>query len=191
MKERSTWKFRNSSKQRRQGGEEPSQPKRMNSGGGEGRSLRSEFLLFLILIIQTFPVYTAAAADKSASITITSPPAAPSYSKQLGVQAAPVTVVVDSVEQHGLFIYSNPNKALGKALKLRQNVLLLSLDGYAVSSVETVDSYLERRPKNKALTYEYIPSLSGASGEGQIHTGKYEMTPASNLQQTAKPQKTK
>jgi len=36
--------IKESKSQRRQGGEEPSQPKRMNSGGGEGRSRRSAYM---------------------------------------------------------------------------------------------------------------------------------------------------
>jgi hypothetical protein len=138
-----------------------------------------KYILILVMCIQPFLILSAV-ADKTSEITITSPPSAPSYSKQLGVQAAPITVVIDSVEQHGLFIYSDPNKPLGKALKLRQNVLLLTFDGFAVSSVESVDNYLARRPKNKTLIYTYIPSMSGTSSEGQVHTGKYDATPTAD-----------
>lgn len=147
-------------------------------------------ILTIALLLNLFTIYSPAIAGGSSSITITSPPSAPSYSQQLGVQAAPVTVMVDSVEEHGLFIFTDPNKPLGKALKLHQNYLLLTFDGFAVTSVKRVDDYLAQRPKNKTLVYTYITSISGTSSEGQVRTGKYDANPGA-AQPPDKPAKSK
>jgi hypothetical protein len=146
--------------------------------------------ILMLALIQLFAINLKAFAGGTSSITITSPPSAPSYSQQLGVQAAPVTVMVDSVEQHGLFIFSEPNKPFGKALKLHQNCLLLTFDGFAVSSVKSVDTYLAQHPKNKTLIYTYIPSMSGTPDQGQVHTGKYDATSGA-AQRADKAQKNK
>lgn len=147
--------------------------------------------MFCALFVQLLSTYSASASDKSVPITITSPPTAPSLSKQLGVQAAPISVEIDGVGQEGLFILSDPNKPLGKAMKLRQNLLLLTLDGYAVKNVADVDSYLERRAKNKPLAFSYVPLMSGGSGEGQVHSAKCEMTPAASSGRTSMPKTSK
>ncbi len=113
--------------------------------------------LFAGIVVALVGTLAAGAADK----TFISRAGGPSsYSAQLGVQATAVYVLVGGGRLRGLYIESKPRTDLGKLLNLSPGMVLLSVDGYSMSSTTVADQWIAKRPKI-TLQYKYVIMSGG------------------------------
>lgn len=82
------------------------------------------------------------------------------YSSNLGVVTVPAYVVVNNVRHPGLYVSTRASSELGRSMGLSPGVILLTLDGYTMSTPEMADHWLEQRPQ-KPLVFTYATVRGG------------------------------
>jgi len=94
------------------------------------------------------------------------------YSKCLGVMTIPTLVIVDNARHPGIYVTTMPNFELGQSMKLGPGTVLLTLDGYSITSSKMADGWLEHR-SNKPMTFTYAVAVDG---KPKIFTGQVQST---------------
>lgn len=110
------------------------------------------FLLFLLLS------HSVIAADTS-NIFRTSNTT--TFSQQLGVKAVPAYVVVGAARHPGLFIATKPTTELGRSMHLAPGMVLLTVDGYSMTTTQVADNWLKSRSNSASIKFSYTVSENG------------------------------
>ncbi len=82
------------------------------------------------------------------------------FSKSLGVMTVPTCVVVDNARHPGVYIVGMPTADLGRQMKLAPGMVVLTIDGYSISSSKVADDWMSHRG-NKTLNFTYAMSQNG------------------------------
>jgi uncharacterized protein YkwD len=93
------------------------------------------------------------------------------HSTQLGVDTIPTCVVVNNVRHMGIYIAGAPMTELGRTMKLSAGMVLLTVDGYSMTSGTIADGWLGHRASHKPLVFTYAMALDGQPG---IRTGEIQ-----------------
>lgn len=72
----------------------------------------------------------------------------------LGIITVPAYVMIDNQKHNGLYVASKPSTSLGQSMKLAPGQVLLTIDGYSMTSAAAADSWLARRGQ-KPISYSY------------------------------------
>lgn len=97
--------------------------------------------------------------------------------RNLGVVTVPAYAMIDKVRHNGLFIATKPKTELGKSMGLSPGQVLLTIDGYQMSSASIADSWLSRRG-NKPLNFTCAHPQNGKPFiySGQVQSAATEQT---------------
>jgi uncharacterized protein YkwD len=94
------------------------------------------------------------------------------FSSQLGADTIPTCVVVNNVRHMGIYIATTPSTELGRNMRLSQGMVLLTVDGYSITSGRMADSWIGHRPARKPMLFTYAlaqdgkPSINSAQIQG-------------------------
>jgi uncharacterized protein YkwD len=106
------------------------------------------------------------------------------FSSQLGADTVPTCVVLNNVRHMGIYIATAPSTELGRNMRLSQGMVLLTVDGYSITSGRIADSWIGHRPANKPLVFTYALAVDGKpsinSGQVQGSTSAPAVTAAAS-----------
>lgn len=95
----------------------------------------------------------------------------PTYSKQLGLMAVPVYVMINNARHSGIYIKTAPGLEAGKKMGLREGMVLLTMGGYSIGSCEQADDCIMQRSNGGTMQYTYValdhgkPTIRSAQSE--------------------------
>ncbi len=94
--------------------------------------------------------------------------------KQLGIKTVPAYVMIDNQRHDGLYITGKAASELGDMMKLAPGQVLLTLDGYRMSSATVAENWLARRGQ-KPLSYTCAVLQGGKPFiiSGQVQAAAY------------------
>jgi uncharacterized protein YkwD len=130
------------------------------------RLILGRFALVLLFIYLVLPVM---AEDKLFRISDKT-----AYSYRLGVMTTPALVISNNRSHPGIYVTTSPNSALGQNMKLAPGIVLLTLDGYRITSSKMADGWLGHR-SDKPLTFTYAVAVNGKS---KIFSGQVQLSPS-------------
>jgi uncharacterized protein YkwD len=110
------------------------------------------FLTVLVLSLAILPVVAKDGVFRTANVQ--------TFCKSLGVMTVPSLVVVDNARHPGIYIISTSDNAVGQKMKLVPGMVLLTIDGYSISSSKVADEWMHHRG-NKPLNFTYAMSQAG------------------------------
>lgn len=85
----------------------------------------------------------------------------PARVQALGVDTVNAVITVGNQRHYGLFIVNNPkDSALGSDMSLQSGQVLLTVDGYSVTSARQADNWLAHRP-HKPMIFTYAIIVNG------------------------------
>ncbi len=88
-------------------------------------------------------------------------------SSSLGADTVTAFVIVDKVRHPGLYIASKPQTGVGSDMGLNKGFVLLTIDGYSITTAQIADNWIKRRP-DKPLQYSYAVI---SDGKAKIYSG--------------------
>lgn len=95
----------------------------------------------------------------------------PTYSKQLGVVAVPVYVMINNARHTGIYIKTAPTLETGKKMGLKEGMVLLTMGGYSIGSSAAADDCVMQRSNGGTMQFTYVvvdhgvPTIRSAQGE--------------------------
>jgi len=97
---------------------------------------------------------------------------AQTYSSRLGVNTVPTLVVIANAQHPGIYLTTSPVCELGQKMKLTSGMVLLTIDGYSMTSSKVADQWIDHRG-NKPIQYTYAISVDGKARilSGEVQTG--------------------
>jgi uncharacterized protein YkwD len=122
---------------------------------GPIRSSIAKLIAFAVFSTAIFPI---AASSEESAVFRTSDKT--SYSKYLGFEAVPAYVLIGNQRHAGLYVVTRPTSGLGREMELAAGSLLLTVDGYTMSTPAVADSWLAHRPQ-KPLNFTWATVRSG------------------------------
>jgi uncharacterized protein YkwD len=128
------------------------------------------------LLVCTWLVLPSMAADNSGVFRTSNQK---TFSSQLGADTVPTCVVLNNVRHMGIYIASAPSTELGRNMRLSRGMVLLTVDGYSITSGRIADSWIGHRPAKKPLVFTYA---FAQDGKPSIQTGQIDgsaVTPVS------------
>jgi uncharacterized protein YkwD len=105
-----------------------------------------------VLSLVTLPVMAKDGVFRTANVQ--------THCHSLGVMTVPTCVVVDNARHPGIYIVGMPTADLGRQMKLAPGMVLLTIDGYSISSSKVADQWMSHRG-NKTLNFTYAMSQDG------------------------------
>ncbi len=134
----------------------------------------------LLLIAMALPVM---AEDKLYRISNET-----TYSNNLGVMTIPTLVIINNARHPGIYVTTTPKLELGQSMKLAPGTVLLTLDGYSITSSKMADGWLGHR-SNKPLTFTYAVAVDGKPKifSGQVQPSSSKIQPSSSSASPAGP----
>lgn len=119
----------------------------------------------LFLTIQQGTYFTVYASDKEGIFRSSDKRV---FSSGLGAETVTSVVLINKVRHPGLFISAVSPNGLVQQLRLPAGAVLLTLDGYSISSAQIADKWIRQRPQ-KTLQYTYALSKNGKT---RIYSGQ-------------------
>jgi uncharacterized protein YkwD len=134
--------------------------------------VRSCLLLFLAAFILQFCLTSISQAADRTFIYRTSNKT--SASQRLGVTTVPAYAVIDGKRHPGLYIASSPTTELGRNMRLAPGMVLLTVEGYTMTSSQVADNWLASRTHSSQILFTYVTMQNGkpriSSGQAQAQS---------------------